>query len=43
MSMVEDLPLDLIPYVFVIVIACTFQFVGPVFLYFFSKLFKLLL
>jgi len=37
MLMVEGLPISLVPYVFVIVTACTFQFMGPVFLYFFQN------
>jgi len=36
MSMVEGLPLNLTPYVFIIVTAYTFIFVGSVFLYFFQ-------
>jgi len=38
MLMVEGSPLNLAPYVFVIVTAWTFQFVGPVFLFFFKML-----
>jgi len=37
MLMIVGLPLILAPCVFVIVTACMFQFVGPVFLYFFKS------
>jgi len=41
MPMVVGLPLILTPCVFVIVAACTFQLVGPVFLYTFFLTFVL--
>jgi len=38
MPVVLGLPLTMAPYVFVIVTAYTFQFVEPVFLYFFQNI-----